>query len=230
MPLLNEVWREWRWRLAQWLERHWWSTYTKKKNPQDYLAWKRSYWNNYLTHLPPHLQYNLKNKNLTILDMGCGPAGIFMVLERHTVDCVDPLLPYYIHLDIFDPCWYPNASFYAASAEQWTPHKQYDIIFCTNALDHMKDWEIAVNRMASWLKARGFLVVSVDIPSRVMGTLLQIANLDPLHPHKITHTRLIESAPNNSLRLLACKTLREYPHATYTLYVMQKVSANVGLA
>lgn len=229
MLSLSELWRQWRWQLAQSLEQRWWTRYTGKKRPEEYLTWKRSYWQNYIQHLPASLQYKLQAETLRILDVGCGPAGIFIVLQNHCVDCVDPLLPRYIHLEIFDPGWYPHATFHARRAEEWQPPAPYDIIFCTNALDHMKDWKIALQRMASWLKAGGFLVLSVDISSNPVGTLLKLLPFDLLHPHKITHTHLITTARRNSLYLLSWQVLRRRPHAIYTLYVMRKVPGDVVL-
>ena len=80
-----------RWQFAQMLEIRWWKNYLKKKEVGNYLEWKKNYWNNFLLSIPVDL---LKPGQL-VLDAGCGPAGIFIVLSQHQVIGVGPLTDQY---------------------------------------------------------------------------------------------------------------------------------------
>ena len=68
-----------KWNIAQHLELRWWKKYLRNKDADQYLQWKRKYWHAFLKpvahliHLDP-----LKE----ILDAGCGPAGIFIILKE----------------------------------------------------------------------------------------------------------------------------------------------------
>ena len=82
--------RKLRWKIAQSAEIRWWQRYLKRKPAADYLQWKSAYWKTFLH------QIGLKVKaSENVLDAGCGPAGVFMVLKDQKVDAVDPLLDQY---------------------------------------------------------------------------------------------------------------------------------------
>ena len=79
----------WKWKLAQTLEYKWWQNYLKKKDTNEYLQWKIHYWQDVLLQISKYV--DIPNSK-TILDAGCGPAGIFIALKGNTVDAIDPLL------------------------------------------------------------------------------------------------------------------------------------------
>ena len=65
-----------RWQIAQWFELRWWRRYLSGKDKERYYSWKKQYWNDLLEQIADVLPY----KELgSIADLGCGPAGIFIV-------------------------------------------------------------------------------------------------------------------------------------------------------
>ena len=74
-----------RWKIAQAAEMRWWKTYLKKKPVADYLQNKKAYWHRVLKLADVHI----KDSDL-VLDAGCGPAGIFIILNNNTVDAIGP--------------------------------------------------------------------------------------------------------------------------------------------
>ena len=75
-----------RWKIAQAFEIRWWQQYLKNKPETDYQNWKTNYWNTFLQKNKVKVEPQER-----ILDVGCGPAGVFMVLPDQEVDAVDPL-------------------------------------------------------------------------------------------------------------------------------------------
>jgi 2-polyprenyl-6-hydroxyphenyl methylase/3-demethylubiquinone-9 3-methyltransferase len=98
-----------RWKIAQGFEIRWWRGYLKKKNPAEYAAWKRAYWEDYLAKLGNFVAIREGDR---ILDAGCGPAGIFMVLESQHPDALDFLIDgYETHLPHFKRAMSPDVRF-----------------------------------------------------------------------------------------------------------------------
>ncbi|MEO6151222.1 MAG: hypothetical protein ABIP28_13720, partial [Mucilaginibacter sp.] len=94
-----------RWRVAQLFEARWWKKYLAHKDVTTYLKWKRGYWQNVLERIGKNLNMQ---PGQHILDAGCGPAGIFIILDEYKVTAVDPLLDTYsATLPHFKPGMYP---------------------------------------------------------------------------------------------------------------------------
>ncbi|MCB0662836.1 MAG: class I SAM-dependent methyltransferase, partial [Saprospiraceae bacterium] len=122
-----------KWRLAQYLELRWWQRYLRHKSVEDYLAWKNTYWQGFLEKMAIHPE-----PDKTILDAGCGPAGIFIHFPNHPVTAIDPLLDQYEqNLPHFSKERYPNVTFHTTSLETYKSDQQYDYIFCINAINHV---------------------------------------------------------------------------------------------
>ena len=88
MPILESL----KWSLAQKLELIWWKRYLKKQNIKDYLEWKKNYWSVFIDEIS--WGYSIKKCD-RILDVGCGPAGIFTILPQKQTTALDPLLEKY---------------------------------------------------------------------------------------------------------------------------------------
>ena len=98
-----------KWQLAQIAERKWWKQYLKEKETSSYLAWKKAYWEALLEKTGINISHYSGER---VLDIGCGPAGIFICLENFLVEAVDPLLDYYnTHLAQFSYDTYPYVQF-----------------------------------------------------------------------------------------------------------------------
>ena len=86
---------QWRWKIAQSFEILWWKRYLRNKPKSDYLQWKTRYWRNFLHDINLSHLLDVSEEQKIILDAGCGPAGIFTVLDNHSVIGLDPLMEAY---------------------------------------------------------------------------------------------------------------------------------------
>lgn len=170
-----------RWRIAQFFETRWWRHYLARRDKAEYLNWKRQYWLDFLQKSAIEFL-----PNSTVLDAGCGPAGIFIILENHTVDALDPLLHEYEQsLPHFRQSDYPQVRFFTTPLEFFLPDKKYDVVFCLNALNHVADLSLSLNRLADLTKPGGTLAVSVDAHNHVwLKKIFRLFPADILHPHQ----------------------------------------------
>lgn len=185
---------DWRWRLAQALELRWWKRYLRPQAPEHYLEQKRQYWLRLL-----HTAGLQPVSGQRALDAGCGPAGIFMVLDGLQVDAVDPLLHRYsAALRHFVPETYLWVAFHAEPFEAWQPKAAYDWVFCMNALNHFRDMGASLDNLYRALAPQGVLLLTVDA-HRYGGLkrLFQWIPGDMLHPHQYScedYVRMLEEA------------------------------------
>lgn len=171
----------WRWSLAQKAEIRWWQSYLRGKSPDEYLAWKRAYWQDFLQRVQLH-----PRPGWNVLDAGCGPAGVFIVLENCRVSAVDPLLESYEkNLPHFQRADYPQVHFVCAPFETAPLEGPFDCVFCLNALNHMRDPLFSLRKMHGLLRAGGRLCLSVDVHRHGwLRRLFQRLPGDVLHPHQ----------------------------------------------
>ncbi len=170
-----------RWQIAQFFELHWWRRYLARKEKTTYLDWKRRYWRQFLAQTGIELKPDGK-----VLDVGCGPAGIFMVLTSQQVDAIDPLLDQYkVKLPHFRAEDYPNTRFFCQKIENFKPGYTYDTLFCLNAVNHVADLPACLDRLSSLTKAGGILVLSVDAHNHsFLKRIFQLFPGDILHPQQ----------------------------------------------
>lgn len=172
--------KSWKWRIAQWLEYRWWQRYLQEKDPRAYLAWKTDYWRQLLQELAAHYP---QKEGLDILDAGCGPAGIFMVLQGHRVHAIDPLLDKYRQLPHFLPDEYPWVRFEQMPLESLDAANVYDRIYCLNAINHVRNLDACYDNLVSATKPGGYLVISTDAHRYTfLKKLFQWIPGDALHP------------------------------------------------
>lgn len=148
-----------RWRIAQWGELLWWKQYLKSKSPGTYLQWKTAYWSDFLKKTD-----SCPLPDSTILDAGCGPAGIFLVFPHHKVVAIDPLLDRYEqNLQHFSKAEFPYTEFVTINMELYQPGKVFDWVFCINAINHVADLRSSMLRLANLTRKGGTLVISTDM-------------------------------------------------------------------
>jgi 2-polyprenyl-3-methyl-5-hydroxy-6-metoxy-1,4-benzoquinol methylase len=171
----------WRWKIAQAAEWRWWGSYLRDKPIEAYLTQKRAYWLSIVQKAGIELTEGEK-----VLDAGCGPAGIFIILDDQEVDAIDPLLKKYEQtLRHFQPANYANVAFSNQTLEELSSEEQYDWVFCMNVINHVAELEWSLKRMARSLKKDKKLVLSVDVHKyRWLKTVFQILPGDVLHPHQ----------------------------------------------
>jgi 2-polyprenyl-6-hydroxyphenyl methylase/3-demethylubiquinone-9 3-methyltransferase len=122
-----------------------------------------------------------------ILDCGCGPAGIFMVLKGNQVTAMDPLLDKYQQLDVFQSEKFPWTQFRQQTMEALTDEKKYDIIFCMNAINHVSDIEQCYDNLVKALKPGGFLAISIDAHKyNWLKKIFRAVPGDMLHPQQFS--------------------------------------------
>jgi 2-polyprenyl-6-hydroxyphenyl methylase/3-demethylubiquinone-9 3-methyltransferase len=172
-----------RWKIAQWFELKWWQRYFEGKDKVQYYAWKRDYWNNLLNQIADSLPLTTSKR---IADLGCGPAGIFTVFPDKEVEAVDPLLnEYAAKLSFFEQKDFPYTTFVNLALEDFSAAKQFDIVFCMNAINHVADIEKAYDKLVEAAKDDGSVVVSIDAHNHsFFKHLFRLVPGDILHPHQ----------------------------------------------
>lgn len=169
-----------RWKIAQTAEIRWWRWYLQNKDQAVYLAAKKAYWHRVLDQLKIKPQVGDH-----ILDAGCGPAGIFMILNKNQIDAIDPLLDRYNYLPHFNEIDFPNVRFINKPLELFNKESTYDIIFCMNAINHVADLHKSLDNLITALAQGGQLVLAVDMHKQAfLKTIFRLIPGDILHPHQ----------------------------------------------
>lgn len=166
--------------MAQSVEHRWWAYYLARKPVGDYLRRKKQYWYRILELFDLQLR-----PGLSVLDAGCGPAGIFLIFPNQKVTAIDPLLSQYDKLDHFDRSDYDWVAFEACALETWKPQIQYDWVFCLNAINHVAYLNRSMSVLGHAVRPGGKLLVTVDV-HRFSGlkNLFRWLPGDILHPHQ----------------------------------------------
>lgn len=172
-----------RWKTAQYFEKRWWKRYLKQKPKDQYLTWKKAYWKNFLNDYQDVIPVL---DGTRVLDAGCGPAGIFTVLEKSNVTALDPLLHDYDNeLDHFNFNDYPAIDFIESKIENLNENGQFETIFCMNAINHVQDIRRALVVLSRCLTPGGSLVITVDAHKyKFLQSMFRFIPGDILHPHQ----------------------------------------------
>ena len=210
-----------KWRIAQYLELRWWKNYLSSKNKTDYLLWKRQYWQHFLHQISDVLAIP---DDASILDAGCGPAGIFTTLAQQRVTAIDPLLHRYSQeIAHFTPKDYPYVSFIATPLERFRPDHPFDIVFCLNAINHVSDIELAFERLADTVKIGGYLVLSIDAHRHnILKKLFRLLPADALHPHQYSLPEYVQLLEQHPFTILKTQCLKQSLIFGYWVIVAQK--------
>lgn len=135
----------------------------------------------------PEAMENFKNNSLQILDAGCGPAGIFLILAHHRVDALDPLVNTYEQFRLLNKMDYRSVNFIPRKLESFTSKEVYDFIFCMNCINHLHDVELGMKKIFLALKKEGFLILTVDVHKYSFAkAFFKIIPADILHPHQLS--------------------------------------------
>jgi 2-polyprenyl-6-hydroxyphenyl methylase/3-demethylubiquinone-9 3-methyltransferase len=170
-----------RWRVAQFFEIRWWQRYLGQQDWSAYLIRKQAYWLRILDVLDASI-----NPEATVLEAGCGPAGLFIILPNRQVDAVDPLLnKYQEKLPGFSLTQWPHIRFHAQRLEDFQPANTYDWICCFNAINHVDDWADGLDRLTAAAKPGSTLLLGVDVHRfAALKSLFRAIPGDILHPHQ----------------------------------------------
>lgn len=196
-----------RWKIAQKFELRWWKSYLKVRPVAEYHLWKKKYWLSVLEEVRASVDLH---PGSIALDAGCGPAGIFMVLEDFQVDALDPLLDQYQeNLHHFDKSDYPHVHFSNLALEDFQPVHSYDIIFCMNAINHVQDIGKCYDLLDRWLKPGGILVMTIDAHNyNFFKHLFRIIPGDLMHPYQYSLKDYVQFLSSRYLKLEAIHLLK----------------------
>jgi 2-polyprenyl-6-hydroxyphenyl methylase/3-demethylubiquinone-9 3-methyltransferase len=183
-----------RWKVAQAFEKRWWKNYLLKRDVEEYLQWKRSYWKQFLKDIEDVAPVHLGDR---VLDAGCGPAGIFIALEDQRIHALDPLLlTYEKDLPHFYRSAYPDVNFHALPLEEFETDDPFDVTFCLNVINHVRDIELSLEVLRKATKPGGLMVISTDTHNySLLKYIFQLIPGDILHPHQYDlndYNKLIE--------------------------------------
>ncbi len=209
-----------RWQLAQFFEIRWWKNYLAGRDKTGYLCWKKNYWHVFLEK--SHISLP---ETAQILDAGCGPAGIFMILENYKTDAVDPLLEKYeTDLPHFQKTDYPAVRFFSEKLEKFKSGTQYDCIFCLNAINHVANLESGFDKLVGLAKPSGTLAVSVDAHRYdFLKKIFQWIPGDVLHPHQFNLEEYQEMLTRRGCKIERTILVKREAIFDYFLIVAAKV-------
>lgn len=205
----------WRWQLAQAAEWRWWRWYLRDKTPEAYLSAKSAYWNRFLGQCGVFL-----SPGASLLDAGCGPAGIFIACSEQQVTAVDPLLPLYAqHLAHFRPETYPNVHFIAGTLENLHLKPAFQWVFCLNAINHTHDPQKAIERLCAAMQPGATLVLSTDTHKYpVLQRIFQVLPGDILHPqqlHRRDYEQMLRCNGLNIQKIFVAKKGRIFDYTVF---------------
>jgi 2-polyprenyl-6-hydroxyphenyl methylase/3-demethylubiquinone-9 3-methyltransferase len=172
-----------RWKIAQTMEQWWWHWYFSTKTPPKYLAWKKKYWEKFLETA----QFQPQPGD-PVLEIGSGPAGVFMLLPGNPVTAIEPLLRTYERMpSFFNPAWYPYTRFLDLPFEKYEENQRFPCIFCLNVINHVADIELCCKKLKRHLAPGGRLFLTVDAHNhRGLKKVFQWLPGDILHPHQFS--------------------------------------------
>ena len=173
-----------RWKIAQWFELQWWRKYLRNKDKEAYLLWKKNYWLELLNRISLFVHIDPSE---SVMDLGCGPAGIFIALPENAVTAVDPLLGQYeAQTRFFKRADYPHVHFIQNSIEGFAAeNKKYDVVFCMNAINHVADIDAGYAKLKEICSVTGTIIVSIDAHNhQFFKHLFKLIPGDILHPHQ----------------------------------------------
>ena len=169
--------------MAQWAEIRWWKHYLTPKSPDQYFDQKKQYWLRTLNQLNITI-----NANDSLLDAGCGPAGVFMIFEDRPIDALDPLIQSYKEQfpSLFEQ-YSPQINFIHQPLEAFQATEHYDYVFCFNAINHVREIDRGMEVLLNCLKPGGRFCIAVDAHRfKFIKNIFQWMPFDFLHPHQLT--------------------------------------------
>ena len=211
----------WRWKIAQAAEIQWWKRYLRKKSPEEYLEQKKAYWHRVLKSI------DLKPKaDVKVLDAGCGPAGVFLVLDHCRITALDPLLDAYeTKLPHFNKSQFPKVKFYTQKLENFHSTDQYDLIFCLNAINHVDNLNKGLERLFDLLAPNGTLILSTDAHNFWgFKYLFRYLPGDILHPHQYDIEEYMAMIKSKNGKIIQKKNLKQQFFFDYYILTIKKVN------
>ena len=211
-----------RWKLAQFFEVIWWKRHLKNKDKEDYFEKKKLYWHKLLDDCAD--TFRIKDTD-SVIDMGCGPSGLYIISPSRNVTAVDPLLDEYVKkVPLFSTTDYPATRFVTSTIEEYTTSERYDYVFCMNAINHVEDIRKGFAKLAQLGNATGKVIVTIDAHNYAwLKAIFRIGPGDVLHPHQYSLDEYAAFLENEGYSILKTICLhKEFIFNHYLLVAQRK--------
>ena len=156
------------WQRTEWLPL--WSLEANQKKCHEY--WRR------YRHLDDILMAFPITSTTDVLDVGCGMSSVLHFVEGRRVG-LDPLMAQYRKL-----YRYPFETIVAPGEAIPRPNASFDVVFCSNCIDHSTSPEQLVAEMRRVLRPGGLAVLTCEVFEQAGG------ERDLAHPHSISAASL----------------------------------------
>ncbi len=106
---------------------------------------------------------NLKSEG-NLLEIGSGSGVLLSMLKEKyknlKIEGIEPFGDGFSSLrEIYTKLPNKNIKVFNKSFEEFRPKKKYDIVFCINVFEHLKDWKEFLKKVHSYLKKDGKLII-----------------------------------------------------------------------
>lgn len=157
-------------------------TFGKEFEKQEIKDKTLEYWNTY-RFLPEIKKIIAPIKSSKMLDVGCGIASILHFIDEGQKYAIDPLADHYKKI-----YHYPDTIKLETGVGENLPYPDsyFDIVFCTNVLDHVSKPKRTIEEMTRVLKKESYLVLTIDIHGDSHD-----GSRSPHHPHDLTEQNVL---------------------------------------
>jgi len=114
-------------------------------------------------------------ENSKVLDVGCGVCTVLHYIKGCKFG-IDPLANELLKMYTYPDDMNIRKGF---GEDIPFPDRYFDVVFCSNALDHMEEPQKAATEIHRVLKPYGYFVVTIEIFEKKTSR-------DPAHPHSLT--------------------------------------------
>ncbi len=208
-----------RWHIAQATESLWWRWYLHRRNPADYLQWKTEYWRHFFERFELDLQ-----PQGALLEVGCGPAGVGLVLPCERLTLLDPLLKRYQELfPAITQRSLAGCRLVYQPLESWETHEKFEHIYCFNVINHCQDLERCAHKLTYLLQDGGSLYLSTDCHRHEsLKLLFRRIPADVLHPQQYDLGDYVALFEGKGLELQATHCVHRGRIFEYQLLIFKK--------
>ncbi len=172
-----------RWEKAQKYEKDWWSQRAHSINFEYYKVFAREL----LLELKPIIEIN---QSTSILEIGCGPAGISTYIDSNFKHAIDPLNDFFESIESFQKQRDTRTKYLKAKGEN-LPYEQetFDLVIMDNVLDHCEDPQKVMNETFRVMKMGSVLYFQQNVYT-LWGKALRLGmekfEIDKGHPFTFT--------------------------------------------